>query len=229
MWHQKLWAYNSSVLVEQTRLELRPATSHSTGFRIPHYIIILVNIVETLLIFYDHKILWDQESIKWERRLFYMYSLLYSVYIVTFWPFCQGIHQGIIDACKEDLVAPSDDLMEILSLLRPRDFNLWWRWVAFSSNSIAQKPRQEVGQFHQTSKSPISNRNSLKRFSKIMLQDIATHQNYTALMLIHVENLSMSLPPRLKSPSCMSLPSAAPIRIEWIRHWAYTLVVAGKH
>ena len=100
---------------------LRPATSHPTRSRIPscagwagpilrvlyipHSIIILVYNVEILLIFHDHKIYGNQESVKWKHHLFYMYVLLNSVFIVSFWPFCPGMHPGIIGACKEDLAA----------------------------------------------------------------------------------------------------------------------------
>ena len=55
--------------------------------------------------------------------IFYLYSLSISELIVTIRYFCQGMHPGIIDACKDDLVAPSDDPRDILSLLGTRDCN----------------------------------------------------------------------------------------------------------
>ena len=120
------------VLLTLFTLGLRLATSHPAVsyipsragprvLHIPHSIIILLHNVDIPLICYDHVILWDSR----ERHLFHIYSLANSVFIVIIRPFCQGMHPGIIDACNEDLVSPSDDPVNILSLLGPREFNLW--------------------------------------------------------------------------------------------------------
>ena len=56
----------------------------------------------------------------------YAYTDQYLVFIDIIRPFfCQDMHRGSIDACKDDLVAPNDDPMDISSILGASDFNLW--------------------------------------------------------------------------------------------------------
>ena len=56
-------------------------------------------------------------------------SFLYVVIIKisNIRPYCQGMLSEIIDACEENFIAPSNDPMDILSLLGSPYFNLWWR------------------------------------------------------------------------------------------------------
>ena len=95
-------------------------------------------------IFLDRIFYGNEESVKWKLHLSYMSSSSNSVFIFIIWSSYQGTHLGIIDACKDNLGTSTDNLMDILSLLEYRDFNTWWRWVLFSSNSIAQKPRKRL-------------------------------------------------------------------------------------
>ena len=53
-------------------------------------------------------------------------------------PFCQGVDAGIIDANKMIWLSLSDDPMDILSQLWPREFNIWLRLVTLSSKLIAR-------------------------------------------------------------------------------------------
>ena len=53
-------------------------------------------------------------------------SILYVYLVIQYsLSFFLPFYLGIIGAYKEDLVALSDDPMDILILLGPRDFNLW--------------------------------------------------------------------------------------------------------
>ena len=81
-----------------------------------------------------------------------MYTLSNLAFIDIIRSFCQGIPiKAHRDACKDDLVAPATITCIYL---------VYWGLVTsipdegefFGSKSIAQKPRQEVLLFHQTSR-----------------------------------------------------------------------------